>query len=77
MTIYSYDASCGAFIPEGSLFATVTLTGWMGLQGLGRNVPRFRKLQVRATSPPLFDIVKSTRKRRAAFFPGELLPNAL
>jgi hypothetical protein len=48
---------------------TVISKGWMEPPGLGVTFPQFRELQVGITSPPLFDIVKSTPKAESRFLP--------
>jgi hypothetical protein len=46
---------------------TVTLKGWMGPPGLGRNVPPIPGASGGIILPPLFDIVKSTPEAESRF----------
>ena len=51
------------------------LKGWMGPPGLGSNVPSIPGVSGGVTSPPLFDIVKSTPEAERRFHSGEAVSN--
>ena len=57
--------------PGKVLIMTVISKGGWGLRAWGVTFLQIRKLQVGITSPPLFDIVKSTLEAECRFHQGQ------